>query len=185
MEYLEETYFPKDTKLVPDGIIWKEHLKNYDTWEQCKIKTSIDSINSLLRDIPKYFQKHNPLGKKFWNTSSSYSSKHHVERMRKENNYIGDPYCSNGEFIFAMLYLNYEMKPTNEEKVFFEKKNKETGLYENYLKQHHPNPTFNCSYRDLSKIVCSCGVNYSKNSKKQHQRSKLHQTILINKSPEF
>ena len=183
---LESTHLPKGVKLVDFGLVWEEHLvrhvqksKHHDMYHDgyaLHRSFNVSNINNLLKEIPRYFQKHSSLGKKYWNTNSSYGSKHHIENMRSKNGTPG--YCSNGDFIFAMLYLGYEMKAEEDKKQYFFRKNKETNLYENGLKQHYKNATFNCSHRDLSKIICSCGLQYSKNSKKQHEKSKSHQIIM-------
>jgi hypothetical protein len=187
---LERTNFQDGIKLVNFGLIWEEHL--YKHIEKSKMKEmynegylnnkrfDIKNINKLLVEIPKHFQKHSPLGKKYWNTNSSYGSKHHIENIRAKN---GTPeYCSNGDFIFAMLHLGYEIKKEEEKKEYFSRKNKETNLYETGLAYPFPNVTFNCSHRDLSKIICDCGLQYSKNSKKQHEKSKSHTLIMYHKN---
>ena len=81
-----------------------QSYNNFITWS-----TTIDSLrNRLMKDIPKSFQKHSILGKKYWNTNS-YGGKHTMEEVWDEQE--GHKYVSNGEFIFAMLLLGYEMKP--------------------------------------------------------------------------
>ena len=65
---------------------------------------SLNRINTLVKNIPKYFQKHNS-NKKFWNTSSKLGSTH----------YMNDSYNDNlnksheGEFILAMWLSDIDM----------------------------------------------------------------------------
>jgi hypothetical protein len=150
-------YLSPKLKLISFGIVGLNDPRNWNTK-----KESSKSINKLLKEIPRVFQKHSPLGKKYWNTSSSYGCKHQLADEIEKTEANG--YSTNGEFIFAMMLLGYEMKPIN------------LGIH-----PISPNVTFNCSKRDLSKVICECGLQYSKVSKSQHYNSKNHQFIMGNK----
>ena len=151
-------YLPVWAELKPGGFFLR------GTGGEWNEEYSSVRINKLMKEIPRVFQKHSPLGKKYWNTSSSYSCKHQLADEIEKTESCG--YSTNGEFIFAMMLLDYEMKPL------------ERG---NGVGKIYPNATFNCSKRDLTKIVCECGLQYSRNSKQQHLRSKSHEMIMANK----
>jgi hypothetical protein len=157
----ETKYLPVWAKLLPLGFVLIGTENKYNGWS--KSEGQVLRINKLMKDIPRYFQKHSPLGKKYWNTSSSYGQKHQLADEIEKTEKNG--YSTNGEFIFAMMLLDYEMKP----------------LLRGDREKICPNATFNCSKRDLTKIVCECGLQYSRNSKQQHLRSKSHETIMSNK----
>jgi hypothetical protein len=191
LEMCSAKYLPYSIlKLVPAGIVYDCHLE-LDTTNPPKIKMwnivedeniyrdwdengeHLAKINNLIKQIPKYFQKHSSVGKKYWNTNSSYGSKHFLSDEMLKENPKADNYCTNGEFILAMWLLDYDMKKIDKpEYIIGSKTNK--GI----LKQYYPNVTFNCSYRDLNKIVCPCGLQYTKAAKKQHERSNNHQMIM-------
>jgi hypothetical protein len=175
---IENEFLIPSIVLLPFGLVFRKHIEKHNQWNNVNIK----SINTLIQDIPKYFQKHSKEGKKYWNTSS-YGAKHHVEEMRRNEEYQGNPYCSNGEFIFAMLYLGYEMKSlnTNFSKYNVLKKDKITNEYIPHILNFHPNATFNASSRNLKKDICECGLEYTYQSKKQHQKTKIHQAIMREK----
>lgn len=163
VEEITKKHFPEGVRLEMDGVklLTDENRGNI---------TNFEKINKLMKDIPKSFQKHSILGKKYWNTNS-YGGKHTMEEVWDQQE--GHKYVANGEFILAMLLLGYEMKPyvvKIREKMF----KKELGIT--------PNVTFNASKRDFSKILCDCGNQYSKNTKKQHQNTKLHQMIMAAKT---
>jgi hypothetical protein len=163
VEEMTKKHFPEDVRLDYKGV----ELKSRECLEAI---TNFDKINRCIKDIPKSFQKHSILGKKYWNTGS-YGGKHTIEDIWTDEG--RSQHLSNGEFIFAMLLLGYEMKPYEvkiREKMF----KKEPGIT--------PNVTFNASKRDFSKVMCDCGNQYSKNSKKQHQNTKLHQMIMAAKT---
>ncbi len=158
VEEITKKHFPAEVRLKLHGV----KLKTAENEEDI---TDFEKINKLMKEIPKSFQKHSTLGKKYWNTNS-YSGKHTIEEIWANNG--GHKYVANGEFIFAMLLLGYEMKPYQvkiREKMF-----SEPGTT--------PNTTFNASKRDFSKVLCDCGIEYSKNTKKQHQTTKIHQKIM-------
>jgi hypothetical protein len=71
-----------------------------------------------------------------------------------------------------MWLLDYEMKQEVYEHKYHILKLK------TYLRACEPNLTFNCSFRDLVKVVCECGLQYTKAAKKQHERSKNHNLII-------
>lgn len=175
---IENEFLRPGIVLLPYGIVFNNHKENYDSWS----KSNIESINKVIKDIPKYFQRHSKEGKKYWNTSS-YGAKHHIEQMRKSEKYPGDPYCSNGEFIFSMLYLGYEMKKLDDyEKYNVLKKDKITNEWKLHLLPFDPNATFNASSRNLKKDICECGLEYTHQSKKQHEKTKIHQSIIREKN---
>jgi len=161
LAYVETKYLPVWAKLAPGGVVLRESTDNHK-WSK---EYSSQRINKLKGEIPRYFQKHSPLGKKYWNTSSSYGQKHQLASEIEKTEKCG--YSTNGEFIFAMMLLDYEMKPV---------------VRDTHPRQRVcPNVTFNCSKRDLAKVLCDCGLQYSKNSKQQHLRSKTHETIMAHK----
>jgi len=157
---VSEKYLPVWAKLVPFGFVLRGDTKKHSEWSK---ERSAERINKLMTEIPRVFQKHSPLGKKYWNTSSSYGCKHQLADEVEKTEPNG--YSTNGEFIFAMMLLNYEMKP----------------VVRGDRESINPNATFNCSKRDISKVLCECGLQYSKVSKSQHLNSKTHQTIIANK----
>jgi hypothetical protein len=156
-------YLPEWAELLPFGFVLKFSIHKHCKWE---LQKSVNRINKLMKEIPPVFQKHNSLGRKYWNTSSSYGQKHQLADEIKKNEPSDNGYSNNGEFIFAMMLLGYEMKKL------------ERGERTNKI---NPNATFNCTRRDLSKVICECGLQYSKNSKGQHFRSKNHHFIITNK----
>jgi hypothetical protein len=156
-------YLPEWAELLPFGFVLKFSIHKHFGWEKEK---SANRINRLMKEIPPVFQKHNPLGRKYWNTSSSYGQKHQLADEIQKNDPTVNGDSNNGEFIFAMMLLGYEMKKL------------ERGERTNKI---NPNATFNCTRRDLSKVICECGLQYSKNSKGQHFRSKNHHFIITNK----
>ena len=81
--------------------------------------------------------------------------------MIKKESPNGETYCSNGEFILAMWLLEYEMKTSP------------SDIYNSSI-----NAIFNCSHRDLSKVVCDCGLQYTRSSKRQHENSSRHNLII-------
>ena len=163
VEEITKKHFPEDVRLDYEGVKLRSH-------ECLKPITNFEKINRTIKDIPKSFQKHSILGKKYWNTNS-YGGKHTMEEVWDQQE--GHKYVANGEFILAMLLLGYEMKPyvVKIRQSMFKKK---PGIT--------PNVTFNASKRDFSKILCDCGNQYSKNTKKQHQNTKLHQMIMAAKT---
>jgi hypothetical protein len=197
LERLSAKHLPdRNIILTPQGIVWNEEMEGFDeragtgglfcrrhspfkhkVWklleEELKHEhNTLNVVNDLVKNIPRFYQKHNPIGKKYWNTSSSYGCKHVLSAELLKERPQKNTYCNNGQFILAMWILDYEMKPYIYEADYciIEKKT--------YLKSINPNVTFNCSYRDLNKIVCDCGLQYTKASKKQHQRSKNHHLIM-------
>tara|TARA_R110000868_G_scaffold42083_1_gene142825 strand:- start:44 stop:604 length:561 start_codon:yes stop_codon:yes gene_type:complete len=166
-----EQYLPEQVIISHFGVILKINEKYHRT--DFNGNNSIETINKLIKEIPKYFQKHSSFGKKYWNTSSSYGCKHHLADEIK-NDY-DNTYCTNGQFIFAMLLLGYEMKRIELHKLSPRLSKDENG---NKIYDICPNVTFNCSFRDLSKVVCPCGIQYTKQAKKQHERSKTHNLIM-------
>ena len=204
LKAMEEKYLPsKEVILTPQGIVWNETTEKFNT--SCGTGglyrhthsmggkprgfslSDIPRINELIKDIPRFFQKHSRLGKKYWNTSSSYGSKHFLsDELRKETPQE-NTYCSNGQFIFAMWILDYEMKPIKVEYEYREFTNIKYNTKDIYLLEICPNVIFNCSHRDLSKALCPCGLQYTKSAKKQHERSRTHQMIMeaqhINDTP--
>ena len=181
---ISEKCLPKEVALVPYGVVLKSQMDLYhgDT-DHFFTEHSVKTMNDIMREIPRLFQKHSALGKKFWNTSSSYGSKHFLEHNTGTETKSGI-YCYNGQFIFAMLLLGYEMKPidlkANHRMSFTNRLTKKKDM----LEIINPNTTFNCSYRDLSKVVCECGLQYTKSAWKQHERSKTHQLIIAAKHAE-
>ena len=119
-------------------------------------KDSLIRINTLVKNIPKYFQKHNS-AKKFWNTSSKLGSNHYMNDSYFDNLNNSDE----GEFILAMWLSDIDMKP----------------LPKN-LSSSPVNVTFNCTRRNLDKVFCDCGIQYRKLSKQQHLKSKTHNLIM-------
>jgi hypothetical protein len=171
---ISEKYLPEEVVLNNYGLILKKHVDKYIGYNNFNGESSIQQLNMLMKEIPKYFQKNNSLRKKYWNTGS-YGAKHKlanlIEREYKDN------YVTNGQFIFAMLLLGYEMKP-----ISFEKKHITCCSQKDYLiTEISPNATFNSSIRDLSKVDCECGLQFARASKKQHERSKMHQLIMSKK----
>jgi hypothetical protein len=155
-------YLPEWAELYPFGLVLKYSNHKHNVWEK---ERSAKRINKLMKEIPPVFQKHNPLGKKYWNTSSSYGCKHQLAEEIEKNEPNANGYSTNGEFIFTMMLLGYEMKK----------------IERGDRSRIDPNATFNCSRRDLTKVICECGLQYSQNSKAQHFRSKNHQFIMTNK----
>jgi hypothetical protein len=114
-----------------------------------------DVLSIIMQVIPKVFQKH--LGvRKFYNCNS-YSGKHSLEEYIKKT-YEESIYISNGTFILAMLMLDYDFKPISKREI--------------------PNMTFNCSFRNLTPIVCECGLPTTVFSKLQHMKSKNHEILM-------
>jgi hypothetical protein len=171
MKNVCEKYLPQQVLISQFGVSLKINEKYHDT--DFNNNNSIETINNLISEIPKHFQKHSSLGKKYWNTSSSYGCKQQLASEIK-NDYKNN-YSTNGQFIFAMLLLGYEMKPIELHKISHSIIRNEFGKY---LYDINPNVTFNCSFRDLSKVVCPCGLQYTKQAKKQHERSKTHNLIM-------
>lgn len=112
-----------------------------------------DTVRRLLQVIPKVFQKHQQ--KKFWNCNS-YRAKHNLEQFINQK-YELNMYITNGECILAFLMLGYEYKPV-------------------YMDL--PNLTFNCTFRNINKERCTCGLMVMKFSRQQHLKTKIHQTLL-------
>ena len=162
LDTLTTKYLPPGYELKYDGIVVKPEFARPCTWS----KSAIDNVNTLVQNIPRFFQKHSALAKKkYWNTSSSYGCKHYLSDMlRKEDPQSGDHYCSNGEFILACWILDYEIKP-----------------FSKLVKGNPLNATFNCTHRDLSKDLCECGIQYTKACRQQHLRSKTHQLVVAEK----
>jgi hypothetical protein len=175
-----EAWLPETVTLTPYGLVLKSQVELYhNDISHFFSEHSVKTMNKIIKEIPRLFQKHSPIGKKYWNTSSSYGSKHFLEHNTTDPEYgTRGIYSYNGQFIFAMLLLGYEMKPhdlkTNRRMSF---RNRHTGKMD-VLEIISPNPTFNCSYRDLTKVVCECGLQYRKTSKTQHMRSRSHQMIV-------
>jgi len=194
LKAMEEKYLPnKEVILTPQGIVWDENIENFDKmcgtgglyryiYETGKHRgfslSDIPRINELIKDIPRFFQKHSRLGKKYWNTSSSYGSKHFLSSELEKETPQKNTYCSNGQFILAMWILDYEMKPIKVEHKYHQFKSIKTNISKSFLMDICPNVIFNCSHRDLSKIVCPCGLQYTKSAKRQHERSRTHQMIM-------
>jgi hypothetical protein len=197
LERLSAKYIPGgQLQLTRFGIVWNIGGENFNKnegtgglWRYRKSPTrlkvwklteaelqyesnSLNVINKLVKNIPRFFQKHSSIGKKYWNTNSSYGSKHFLSEELDKENPKSNNYCANGEFILAMWILDYEMKPCIDKSEHYLLEGK------TYLKDCNPNVTFNCSYRDLNKVVCECGLQYTKASKKQHERSKSHNLIM-------
>ena len=149
---------PDFADLDDSGFILKD--KGLDINKFDKESTSI-KLNRILKQIPKVFQKHKNTVRKYWNVNSSYGCKHELENFVTLNGQEG--YCTNGEFILAMLILGYEMKPLviKNEKLC-------------------PNAVFNSSKRNLKRIKCDCGLSYTINLKNQHLRSQTHIELMIN-----
>ena len=190
---MERKYLPStEVILTPQGIVWNETTETFNancgTGGLYRYKNhpnnkhrgfslhDISRINDLIKDIPRFFQKHSRLGKKYWNTSSSYGSKHFLsDELRKETPQQ-NTYCNNGQFILAMWILDYEMKPIKIEYEYLHLG--DNGKPKSYLMDICPNVIFNCSHRDLSKVICPCGLQYTKSAKRQHERSRTHQMII-------
>jgi hypothetical protein len=114
-----------------------------------------DVLALIMNIIPKLFQKH--LGvRKFYNCNS-FTGKHALEDYIK-NSLNEIVYVSHGVFILAMLMMEYEFKPITQREI--------------------PNVTFNCSFRNLTPIICECGLPTTVFSKRLHQQSNNH-AILI------
>jgi len=173
MKNVCDKYLPEQVLISQFGVCLKINKQYHDMDFNSERHNSVETLNKLIKEIPKYFQKHSSLGKKYWNTSSSYGCKHQLASEIK-NDYA-NTYSTNGQFIFAMLLLGYEMKPIELHKISRSIKRNEDGKY---LYDINPNVTFNCSFRDLSKVVCPCGLQYTKQAKKQHERSKTHNLIM-------
>jgi len=154
-------YLPEGKTLRMNGIQYTKMEKNKKDLRDFPL-SSIAKINFIMKQIPKHYQKHSPLGKKYWNTQSSYASKHYLSDMIRKEFADVDNYCSNGEFIFAMWLLDYEMKPCEDDNDYHWAKN----------------AIFNCSHRDLTKITCECGFQYTKSCRRQHDNSKRHNLIM-------
>ena len=169
LERLSAKYLPgKNVKLTRQGIVW-----NFN--DECKLNgdnNTLKVVNNLVKNIPRFFQKHSPIGKKYWNTNSSYGCKHILSSELSKENPQDDNYSANGEFILAMWILDYEMKP------YIDKSEHYKFQGRTYVKDCNPNVTFNCSFRDLEKVLCKCGLQYTKASKKQHEKSKSHHLIM-------
>lgn len=160
LAYINTKYLPVWAELLPFGIGFQGATHNRG-WNK---EQSAERINKLMKEITPIFQKHSPLGKKYWNTSSSYGCKHQLAEEIGANGY-----STNGEFIFAMMLLDYEMKPLT--------KGDSATL--------HPNATFNCSKRNLTKIICECGLQYKRSTKTQHYKSNSHKFIMKHKEPKI
>jgi len=119
----------------------------------------LENIQRLKTDIPISYQK---LNGKYWNTTSP-KGRDNIEKWRKymceKGEYKGDTYVPNGDFVMAMLLLDYQFKIS--EKKF-------------------PQLTFSASYRNVMKYTCQCGLPFTKASEVQHKKSRHHKT-LINK----
>lgn len=124
-------------------------------------QSTLDNIERLMKEIPLLFQKNNG-EKKYWNTNST-SGRIKIEEWRdykKES----DKYCPPGDFIIAMLMLDYEFKPNNEKK--------------------YPEMVFNASYRNMMKYECECGLEYTATTKSQHKQSANHKRLIKKKQKE-
>ena len=173
LKEISEKYLPEEVVLIPFGLISKHHINRYGRDNFLGLD-SIEKLNILIKEIPKYFQKNSLLGKKYWNTSS-YGSKHKFSELIKHD--YTDSYVTNGEFIFAMLLLGYEMKPIN-----FDKQYIVPAWGKGFISTTvNPNGIFNSSIRNLSKVDCECGLQFTKASRKQHEKSKIHQLIMSKK----
>ena len=114
-----------------------------------------DVLSIIMKLIPKLFQKH--LGvRKFYNCNS-FTAKHALENHIKTI-YDETVYISHGTFILAMLMLDYDFKPITQREI--------------------PNVTFNCSFRNLTPIICECGLPTTVFSKQQHKKSINHSILL-------
>jgi hypothetical protein len=112
-----------------------------------------DTVKRLLNIIPKIYQKHEK--KKFWNCNS-YTAKNNLEQFISQK-YELNIYIANGECILALLLLGYEYK----------------SVYSDL-----PNLTFNCTFRNINKERCACGLMVMKFSRQQHLRTAIHQTLM-------
>jgi hypothetical protein len=148
-----ETKLPANLTIDERGVIAKEVDAPHHTFS----KNSLENIERLLSEIPISFQKLNG-ERKYWNTTST-SGRTKCEEWRNYKN-ISNSYVPPGDFIVAMLLLDYEYKPKNAKK--------------------YPEMTFNASYRNMMKYDCVCGLPYTKASELQHKRSAKHR-ILMNR----
>lgn len=170
LQEISEKYLPKDIVLNDYGLILRKDVDKYVGYSNFNYENTIKQLNMLIKEIPKYFQKNNPAGKKYWNTAS-YGAKHRLSDLLQHE--YKDTYVTNGQFIFAMLLLGYEMKPINFENTHLVHCNGGT-----LITKISPNASFNSSIRDLTKIDCACGLQYKKASRKQHEKSKIHQLVM-------
>ena len=149
-------------RTLPVGL-WIEEKGVVPRWEANPVfkQTNLDNIERLLKEIPLLFQKNNG-EKKYWNTNTN-SGRTKIEEWREYKN-ESDKYCPAGDFITAMLMLDYEFKPNNEKK--------------------YPEMVFNASYRNLMKYDCECGLEYTATTKSQHQQSANHKRLMKIKQKE-
>lgn len=116
---------------------------------------TLENIKRLMKEIPLLFQK-NKKEKKYWNTNSN-TGKEKIEEWRKYKEQ-SDTYTPHGDFIIAMLLLDYEFRNNYEKK--------------------YPQMTFNATYRNIMKYSCECGLEFTKATEIQHKKSILHKTIM-------
>lgn len=171
--------------LVDYGFIFKNQKDLYHRdFKKFKSEDSVSTLNYLIKQIPIFIikPKSNSLLRKNWNIQS-YGAKHILERENK-NEYCGG-YSNNGQFIFAMLLLGYELEPNYFKRYsrmsFRNYDTKETD----YVSIISPNPIFNGKYRDFNKTLCDCGGQYISHSKKQHESTLNHNLFMKEKEKEF
>ena len=150
--------------LVDCGFILKSEQKNEAGHRNnFQYEGAVKTINYLIAEIPKFILKRSAtsLLKKSY-PINSYAAKHVLERNSKDN--CG--YSSNGQFIFAMLLLGYDLDPK-----YFNQTTNEVDI----------NAQFCGNYRDLSKTACPCGGVYTPHAIKQHERGELHTLYMKSK----
>jgi hypothetical protein len=86
-----------------------QYMKDYP--DTCRA-FNINRIERALNEIPQMITKSATYRK---SASTSYGLKHRLsdfckEKLYKETNSKEDPYISNGDFIVALMLLNYEIK---------------------------------------------------------------------------
>ena len=165
---IEQRDLPKGIRIDDDGLRWDGKVN----WTP-----DLTNLNSLINDIPRFIQK-SKSERKYYNVSS-YQTKNCLEKMRVD---IGLPsrYNTNGEMIFALLYLGYELKPLkikHETHCVVERKS-ETARLVKELKPLNPNASFNGTLRNLTHATCECGIEYVAQSRHAHIKGRLHKAIM-------
>jgi hypothetical protein len=165
---IEQRDLPPGVRIDDDGLRWDGNVN----WAPC-----LNNLNGLINDLPRYVQK-SFAERKYYNVGS-YKAKNSLERMRIERK-LPPRYNSNGDFIFAMLYLGYEMKPLviNHAAHCIVEPASETGKLVKEIKPLNPNATFNASIRNLKYVTCVCGNEYVALSKTAHYAGKVHKAIM-------
>jgi hypothetical protein len=146
---------PKHFQLISDGLIYSETTVTSDI--------DITIVQMIKEYIPQCFLKLSSI-KPHWHLTS-YNGKHRLEEYLLKCGI--KQYISNGEFITAMIQMNYQFKPEF------------TMRYINDKMVVDPNLVFNANYLYRDEIVCECGMTYVRDQKNHHLRSKKHEKEMV------